>query len=69
MSNITQPATWQRIGKFLILRYTGFNTDSGTLEGDKLVTTYGPILAYVLARKFGVAKPVSRSLGRFGLRF
>ena len=68
-TNFTQPATLRSFMAHLILKYTGFNPDTGNFEAAEAIKTFGPAAAYLLARKFGLSKPISRALGRFGLRF
>ena len=68
-SNLADMTTWRGFIVRLVRNFTGYNPDSGAFDGAALVRTYGPLVAYAIVKKTGISKPVSRVLGRFGLRF
>jgi len=67
-SNLTNMTAWKTFVQHVIRNYTGVD-ETGAVNGAVLVTTYVPVIGYIIARKTGLSKPISRALGKIGLRF
>jgi len=59
---------WKNFFDQLRFVFTGTN-NAGNVDGTRLVATYVPIAAYLVAQRTGLSKPISRVLGKIGLRF
>ena len=67
--NFTSMAAWRDFFAAIRYRYTGVVPGSTTVDSGRLVQTYVPIVAYIVARKTGISKPISNILGKVGLKF
>ena len=54
--------------KNLAHSFTGINPDTGTFDFAVVLRTYGPIVAYMLARRFA-GRHISRVLRPLGVKF
>ena len=68
MSTIGNLAVWKHFVLDVGINYAGYNADSAVFEGQRLIQSYGPIVGYLLARRF-FGKHISRVLRPLGLRF
>lgn len=60
--------TWKRFLVDLAFNYTGYDPNSGTFDATRAFSTYGPIAAYLIARRFA-GRHITRVLRPLGLRF
>ena len=67
-TNFTSVDVWKRFLTDLAFNYTGVDPNSGTFDTGRATSTYGPIVAYLLARRFA-GKHISRVLRPLKMRF
>lgn len=68
-SDLTRIAAWQNFMSQIKFRYAGVSPGTSNIDGGRLIATYLPIGIYLLALKTGISRPISRVLGKVGLRF
>ena len=68
-SNLTNMETWKQFANHLVRNFTGYDASVAAFDGPSALRTYLPIAGYLAARRFGLSKPISRVLGKLGLRF
>ena len=66
LSNLTDKGAWANALKELSAQYTGMN--NGQFYSQRLLETYGPIAAYLIARRFA-GRHISRVLRPLKLKF
>lgn len=67
-STITQASTWSEFLRHIVRQYGAFDTNTGNFLAQEAMATYGPVAAYILARRFA-GRHISRALRPLGLRF
>jgi len=71
LSNITNMAQLTHTGDLIVRNYTGVDPSNPTagFQSQEIIATYGPIVAYIIARRVGIGKVIGHALSKVGLRF